>query len=63
MNVTVENCKHQALQHGANVFEMSGVNKTNCLVYRCHPDYMNFTDSSTHTDLYFVGRHFCIKLK
>ena len=55
-NVTREDCKHHALLYGANVFEISELDKSNCVVYKCHPDYINFIETSTITDLYFVGR-------
>ena len=57
-DVSAEDCKHQALQHGANVFEMFDIDRSNCRVYRCHPDYINFTETSNITDMYFVGMYF-----
>ena len=56
-NITREDCKYRAIQYGANVFDISEVDKSNCVVYRCHPDYMDFKETSTTTDMYFFGRH------
>ena len=58
MNVTVEDCKDQALLHGANVFEISGSDKTDCAVYKCHPDFINYTETSTNSDIYSVGMYY-----